>query len=168
MSKLEQKLQQEQRLNPRQILEANIVQLNIINLEKSIFKELEKNPALEIDDQSNVDNDDTDSDNEDFNFDELVSNPEEFEYSKSKSNDYIENINDAESIDLSSDILSQLNEISCSEDELSIAKHILGNLDENGFLPIEPILIADRLGYEESFVIKVKNKIQSLDPPGVG
>jgi len=71
MSKLEQKLQQEQRLNPRQILEANIVQLNIINLEKSIFKELEKNPALEIDDQSNVDNDDTDSDNEDFNFDEL-------------------------------------------------------------------------------------------------
>jgi RNA polymerase sigma-54 factor len=51
---------------------------------------------------------------------------------------------------------------------MKVAKHILGNLDDNGFLPIEPILISDRLGYEESFVIKVKHKIQSLDPPGIG
>ena len=35
-------------------------------------------------------------------------------------------------------------------------------------MPIEPILIADRLGFEESFIYKVKNKIQSLDPPGIG
>ena len=42
------------------------------------------------------------------------------------------------------------------------------DLDENGFLPIEPILIADRLGYEESFVLDVKRKIASLDPPGIG
>jgi len=168
MSKLEQKLQQSQKLNPRQILEANIVQLNIVNLEKSIFQELEKNPALEIDDESNFDNNDNNDDNEDFNFDELVSNPEEYDYSKSKKNDYVDNINNIESVDLSDDIMSQLNEISCSDDEITIAKHILGNLDENGFLPIEPILIADRLGYEESFVNEVRSKIQSLDPPGIG
>ena len=61
MSKLEQKLQQDQRLNPRQILEANIVQLNIINLEKVIFQELEKNPALEIDDESTIENENEDT-----------------------------------------------------------------------------------------------------------
>ena len=84
MSKLEQNLQQDQRLNPRQILEANIVQLNIINLEKVIFQELEKNPALEIDEDSNIENDNEDENKEDFDFDELVSNPEEFEYTKNK------------------------------------------------------------------------------------
>ena len=86
MSKLEQKLQQDQRLNPRQILEANIVQLNIINLEKVIFQELEKNPALEIDDESNIENENEDTQNDDFDFDELVSNPEEFEYTKTETN----------------------------------------------------------------------------------
>ena len=168
MSKLEQKLQQDQRLNPRQILEANIVQLNIINLEKVIFQELEKNPALEIDDESTIENENEDTENDDFDFDELVSNPEEFEYTKNKKSEYLDNINDIESVDLSEDIISQLNEINSSKDELDVAKHILGNLDEHGFLPIEPVLIADRLGYDESFVIEVKNKIQSLDPPGIG
>ena len=168
MSKLEQKLQQDQRLNPRQILEANIVQLNIINLEKVIFQELEKNPALEIDDESNIEDENENIDNEEFDFNELVSNPEEIEYSKNKSSEYLDNINDIESVDLSEDIISQLNEINSSEDELNVARHILGNLDEHGFLPIEPVLIADRLGYDESFVIEVKNKIQSLDPPGIG
>ena len=168
MSKLEQNLQQDQRLNPRQILEANIVQLNIINLEKVIFQELEKNPALEIDEESNIENDNEDENKEDFDFDELVSNPEEFEYTKNKNPEYLDSITDIESIDLSKDIISQLNEINSSQDELNVATHILGNLDENGFLPIEPILIADRLGYDESFVIKVKDKIQSLDPPGIG
>ena len=168
MSKLEQKLEQNQRLNPKQILEASIVQLNIINLEKSILKELEDNPALEIDEQSNLNNDEENNDdNEEFDFDELVSNPEEFEYSKVKSN-YIDNIKDVESASLYDDVLSQLYETSCNEDEINVAKHILGNLDENGFLPIEPILIADRLGYDESFVNQVRVKIQGLDPAGVG
>ena len=57
MSKLEQKLEQGQKLNPKQILEASIVQLNVINLEKSILKELEDNPALEIDEQTNSNDD---------------------------------------------------------------------------------------------------------------
>ena len=33
-----------------------------------------------------------------------------------------------------------------------LVNYLIDSLDENGFLPIEPILIADRLGYEESFV----------------
>ena len=168
MSKLEQKLEQNQRLNPKQILEASIVQLNVINLEKSILKELENNPALEIDEQNNLNSDEENSDdNEEFDFDELVSNPEEFEYSKVKT-DFVDNIKHIESASLYDDVLSQLYETSCSDDEINVAKHILGNLDENGFLPIEPILIADRLGYEESFVNQVRFKIQALEPAGVG
>ena len=167
MSKIEQKLHQSHQLNPRQILEANIVQLSIINLEKRIFQELEKNPALEIDDDNESSDTESESD-EDFDFEELISNSEEQEYSFSRKPDFIDNIQDVESVSLIEDIMSQMDEVSSSEDEIKVAKHILGNLDENGFLPIDPILIADRLGYKESFVTNVKKKIQSLDPPGIG
>ena len=34
MSKLNQKLEQNQKLNPRQIIEANLMQLNLFTLEK--------------------------------------------------------------------------------------------------------------------------------------
>ena len=46
MSKIVQKLQQNLKLNPQQILEQNIIQLSVFNLEKRILEELEQNPAL--------------------------------------------------------------------------------------------------------------------------
>jgi len=170
MSKISQKLEQNQRLNPKQILEASIVQLNIFNLEKRILEEIEKNPALEIDEElDSNDSEDSLDPNEDFSFDELVSNPEEYEYtSYNQGSDYPENIRHAYKESLYDDIMRQLNELNANEDEIKVAEQIIGNLDKNGFLPIEPVLIADRLGYEESFIINVKNKIQSLDPPGMG
>ena len=170
MSKISQKLDQTQRLNPKQILEANIVQLNLFNLEKRIFEEIEKNPALEIEEEleSTEEPEKIESD-EDFSFDELVSNPEEYEYiNYNKGIDYSDSIKDIYKESLYDDIMRQLNELSCSQNEIKVAEQIIGNLDVNGFLPIEPILIADRLGYEESFILDVKRKIQGLDPPGLG
>ena len=43
MSKINQKLEQRQKFNPRQILEANLMQLNIWSLEKRVVEELENN-----------------------------------------------------------------------------------------------------------------------------
>ncbi len=170
MPKISQKLEQAQRLNPKQILEANIVQLNLFNLEKRIFEEIEKNPALEIDEElESRDEPDKAESDEDFAFDELVSNPEEYEYTNyNKGTDYSDSIKNIYKESLYDDIMKQLNELSWSQNEIKVAEQIIGNLDENGFLPIEPILIADRLGYEESFILDVKSKIQGLDPPGLG
>ena len=82
MSKIVQKLEQTQKLNPKQILEQNIIQLSVFNLEKRIIEELEQNPALEIiENEQEVDNKESNED-EEFDFEELVSNPEEYEYSK--------------------------------------------------------------------------------------
>ena len=47
MSKLEQRLEQKQVPQPRQILQATILQLNTVNLEERILEELETNPALD-------------------------------------------------------------------------------------------------------------------------
>ena len=170
MSKISQKLEQKQKLNPKQILEANIVQLNVFNLEKRILEEIEKNPALEIDEEFESNDTENDSEvDEDFLFDELVSNPEEYEYvNYNKKTDFSDNIKDIYNNSLYDDIIKQLHELNASEDEIKVAEQIIGNLDVNGFLPIEPVLIADRLGYEESFIIDVQHKIQSLDPPGIG
>ena len=169
MLKIVQRLQQTQKLNPRQILEQNIIQLSVFNLEKRIIEELEQNPALEIVENEEEINDKENDENEEFDFEELVSNPEEYEYSKKASaSDIIEKMAQADSSNLFDDIMAQLNELDVNEQELMVAEQILGNLDNRGFLPIEPILIADRLGFEESFVYKVKQKIQSLDPPGIG
>ena len=40
MSKMIQKLEQRQKLNPKQIIEANLMQLNYYSLEKRITKEI--------------------------------------------------------------------------------------------------------------------------------
>ena len=71
MSNILQKLEQKQKLSPRQILEANIVQLNFHNLEKRIIEELEKNPTLEIEDEDNESVEDNDSEEDSFNLEDL-------------------------------------------------------------------------------------------------
>ena len=48
---------QKQKLNPQQILDANIMQLSSVVLEKRITEELEKNPMLEIEDEDDTQDD---------------------------------------------------------------------------------------------------------------
>ena len=47
MPRLSQKFEQKQKLAPRQVLQARLLQLNTLNLEQAILKELELNPILE-------------------------------------------------------------------------------------------------------------------------
>ena len=86
MPKLSQFLEQKQHLSPQQILEANIMQLNLISLEKKIIEELESNPLLEIieDNDKEISDDLNEESEEDFEWSDLVSNPEEYELNKTK------------------------------------------------------------------------------------
>ena len=91
MSRLVQSQEQKQKLNPRQILEANIMQLNSGILEKRIFEEIENNPILEFD-EDNVDAESVeDNEENDFDWEELISNPEQYGI-KSKSDNESEEI----------------------------------------------------------------------------
>ena len=47
MPTLKQIQTQKQTLAPRQVLQAKLLQLNTVNLEQAILKELEQNPVLE-------------------------------------------------------------------------------------------------------------------------
>jgi len=169
MSKLLQVLKQKQHLTPQQILEANIMQLNLASLEKKIIEEIEKNPLLEIEDENEKDfSENTEEEKEDeFDWSELVSNPEEYEINKTSKSEIIENTYAVNQKDLSDDILNQLEDINISSEDQEIATEILGNLDERGYLSIEPVLIADKLNLEEARVTDLIEKIKILDPPGI-
>ena len=164
MSRLVQSQEQKQKLNPQQILEANIMQLNSGILEKRIFEEIENNPILEFD-EDNVDAESVeDNEENDFDWEELISNPEEYGI-KSKSNiaDYDYSVSES----LYENFLSQLHDVNIKEDEIKIAEYILGNIDDAGYLSIESILITDKFNISEEKVNKLIKIIQRLDPPGI-
>ena len=166
MSKISQRIEQGQRLNPKQIIEANLMQLNLGLLEKRILEEVENNPTLDIvEDDSDLDSPD-DTDDNDFNWEDLISNPEDYSIPSTPARESFEK--DSSKPDLIDDFMNQLNDLNINEEELKVAEYIIGNLDDRGYLAIEPILVSDKTGLSEEVVLGLIDKIKKLDPPGIG
>ena len=167
MSKISQTIEQKQKLSPKQILTENILQLNNSNLEKRILEEIEINPTLEIESDNLEENSKNEIDNEDdFNQDD-INNDNFILINKNSKSEYIENLSVIKNSSLSDDILDQLYDLNTSSKDIKIAKEIIGNLDDRGYLTIEALLISDRMQITEDEVNKVIEKIKLLDPPGV-
>ena len=164
MSRLKQKQSQRQSLSPQQIIQANLLQLNISALENRILDELESNPVL---DQS-LDNQDEEtlSEQEEVDYED---DPDEYEPANIYDNKNKEDrdIPIAEQIDFIEGLVNQLIGLNLKEWEQAIAEEILWNLDQNGYLRVEPILIADRFNQSENAVKQVLNKVQKLEPAGI-
>lgn len=164
MSQLKQKQTQSQSLSPQQILQTLVLQLNSNTLEQKVLDELESNPLLE-----------SASSNEDDQSEDLISevdyedDPDEFEPANIYSNQKInEDIPIEEQLDFLQNLSNQLSEFNLSEKERDIAEEIVWNLDENGYLSLDIILIADRFNVTENDAEKVLFKVQKLNPPGIG
>ena len=169
MSKLIQTFEQKLHLTPQQILEAKILQLNLSSLEKKIIDEVEKNPVLEMNEDEEKSDEENQDDDKDFDWEELVSNPDELGLNKSDNkNDLINNVSGGfNQKNLTDDIIVQLKDLNFPDEEILVAHEILGNLNEQGFLSIEPVLISDRLNVHEEDVLGIINEIQKLDPIGI-
>jgi RNA polymerase sigma-54 factor len=143
MSEISQRLEQKQKFNPRQILEANLMQLSIWNLERRIVEEIENNPTLDIveEEEENLENETTDE--SEFNWEDLISNPEDYSLSNNKNT--FDSYQNAHQLSITEDFILQLNDLNIKGSDLDVAELILGNLDDRGYLVIEPILIADKL-----------------------
>ena len=172
MSKITQKQNLNQKLSPQQILQAKLFQLNSFALEQRLYKEMEKNPLLELSDNNDVANDEqepeTQQDVDDFEIEELYSNTDDFElgnYSKGIG-DFVDNIK-SEKNDVVDNIKDQLKDLNLKTLDFKIAMEIIDNLDSKGYLSIEPILIADRFSVDENYINEIKGKINLLSPPGV-
>ena len=176
MPKLSQKLELKQQLSPQQVLQASLLQLNLPLLEQRILHELEINPALEMtelpieeeekeEDEKEVEEE---TDEVEFDWEELLGDHDDYEFPLSRGNE-----EEKREIPLisqetfSEQIIKQLQDCNVNKRDLKIAEEVLGNLDEQGYLTIEPMLISDRLRVDEQDILDVMFKIQRLDPPGL-
>ena len=175
MSNISQKLSLKQQLSPQQVLQASLLQLNLPLLEQRILQELELNPALEMmelpDEVENEENPEEKLESEEeieFEWEELLGVNDDYEYPKTKIKAEEERESPLVSQEtMSEKILQQVQDCNVDNKSLRIAEEVLGNLDEQGYLTIEPMLISDRIQVEEEEVLDVMHLIQRLDPPGL-
>ncbi len=199
--KLQQKLLQ--KLSPQQIQLMKLLQVPTIMLEQRIKQEIEENPALEegqeeLEEAESTEEeefsdrfDEEDGGDEDRSVDEPEHDPnEEFDIS-----DYIEDDetpayrltvdnngmdDDQKEIPFSTGLSfqellhSQLGVRRLSEREQLIAAHIIGNIDESGYLQRDIHSLIDDLAFNQNIqtdfkeVLRLIRLIQEFDPPGVG
>jgi RNA polymerase sigma-54 factor len=68
---------------------------------------------------------------------------------------------------LADHLLWQLHLLDCDARQIWIAEYILGNLDEDGFLDLTDLEIAEATGASLEEVEKALETVRTLDPPGV-
>ena len=165
MPSLKQIQTQKQKLAPRQVLQAKLLQLNTVNLEQAILKELEQNPVLEqlepeepeetLKEESTVD--DMDAPIEDI-------------YTDASTYYFEQEIRDLPLPDRHSfleDIIEQLRDSGLSDLEQEIAEEILWNTNERGYLDTDLLLIADGFGLEEENIEPILKVVQRMHPSGL-
>ena len=164
MATLEQRLEQKQVLQPQQILQATILQLNTVNLEERILEELETNPALDqIEGTSEPEEETTDDEDEDLDWeqDNEYEPPNVYEKKEYKDmpipqkKDFVEYLAD------------QLNLCDFNVQERLIAEEIIYNLDENGYLAMDMELISDRFEMDLVDVLSILKIVQMFEPQGI-
>tara|TARA_B000000477_G_scaffold93998_1_gene81065 strand:+ start:200 stop:1543 length:1344 start_codon:yes stop_codon:yes gene_type:complete len=163
MPAIKQKQSLSQSLSPQQILQTLVLQLDYTSLENKVSDELESNPLL--DNSQVVDEEEKLDSKQELDFED---DPDEYEphniYSNQNTKDEIPI---AEQLDFLQDLSKQLNEYNLSKSEESIAEEIIWNLDENGYFPLDIVLIADRLNISIERVEKILFLVQKLNPPGI-
>jgi len=166
-TKLKQIQSQKQKLAPKQVLNAKLLQLNVVNLEQTILKELEQNPTLEQLDPVEEENVDLEKDNPiediDVSLEDMYSNESNYYLSEQKKEVPI-----PDQTTFSENLIDQLQHINLEENEYEIAEEIIWNINERGYLDTDLILIADRYNLLEDEVAPILHKVQRLEPKGIG
>ncbi|TVQ79269.1 MAG: RNA polymerase sigma-54 factor [Flavobacteriales bacterium] len=180
-----------QKLSPQQIQLMKLIQLPLQDLEQRIKEELETNPALEEgEDNSDIEElyandseyEDRDEeysrDNEDIDIDQYLSDDEIPEY-RLKANNYSADDESYEAPVVTTqsfyDLLNeQIGWRKLSDEDIKLARYLIGNLDDDGYLRRELSAIADDLAFSigiytnAEHLEKILFEVQTLDPAGVG
>lgn len=183
---LKQTLQQKllQKLSPQQIQLMKLLQIPTVELEQRVKEELESNPALEEGAEERLNNSDSDQyeaegeSREDFDIDSYISDDEIPTYKTYTSN--ASKDDDEKGIPLSMGksfhelLIQQLGLRRLSDEDFVIAEHLIGNLDEAGYLRREIPAITDDLAFSQGIMTTDEKLeellllVQDLDPAGVG
>ena len=164
---LKQLQTQKQKLAPKQVLQAKLLQLSTINLEQAVLKELEQNPLLEqIEADENPEleeiGEELDDREIDASLEDMYSDESLYYLSEEK-----KEIPLPEKHTLIEDLINQLSDIQLDDLQFEIGEEILWNTNERGYLDTDLVLIADRYDLLEEEVEPILKKIQRLSPKGI-
>lgn len=197
MLKQSQQLKLLQKISPQQIQFIKLLQVPTVSLEQRIKEEMEKNPALiDFDDEEQDEfahsqgNDreesaepkeetkETEAEASDVNIDDyLAQDSYDYRTRLPQGGDDEEDEYEAPIVQMMSlyDTLNdQLTMLDFKEQELQLAQHIIGSLDEDGYLrrPLKALVydIAFRHNHTttEEELESILHRIQRFDPPGIG
>lgn len=201
MSSLSLTLQQslQQKLSPTQILVVRLLELPSCDLQQRINEELQENPALEEgmdlerekmdasadeligrDDYEQEDEYKNPLQNEDFNYDDYIQDDETPDYKLYQPGSYQDDEDNTRDIPFSVGtsfgeyLKSQVYLTKMDKPQRHIAKFVVGNIDEDGYLRRTPEELVDDLAFREGLTVSedemrsIIEEIQGFDPPGVG
>lgn len=183
---LQQKLLQ--KLSPQQIQVIKLLEIPTMQLEQRIKKELEENPVLELESDNpetyeESDNNDseqeTDVDNDEFSFDDYLTDDDEIPAYKTNTNNYSKDekyidIPFSVGITFHESLYDQLGMTNLKDENRQLAEYIIGNIDDDGYLRRDLLSISDDLAFNMNMEVpeekleEILHIIQQFDPPGVG
>ncbi|NBC84283.1 MAG: RNA polymerase factor sigma-54 [Bacteroidetes bacterium] len=183
---LKQRLQQKllQKLSPQQIQLIKLLEIPTIQLEQRIKKELEENPALEEgaekedqDIREELPGGEEQSEDEGFSIDQYLY--DDIPAYKLNTKNYSKDDKKTEipfSVGSSfhDSLLNQLGLRSLDERKETLAKYVIGNIDEDGYLRRDIESIVDDLAFTRNIttsqeeLLSVLKIIQDFEPVGVG
>ena len=180
----QQKLQT--KLSPAQIQVMRMLELPACELQARINEELQENPALEegVDKAQELDyqeQDPMDDDyqnplqNDDFNYDDYVQDDDisERSYNNRSQESMREDIPFSVGMSFGEYLKSQIYLTKMDKPDRHIAKFVVGNIDENGYLRRTAEELVDDLSFREGITVtdekmqEIIDQIQQFDPPGV-
>ena len=183
---LSQQLKQQLKLSPAQIQAMRMLELPACELQACINEELQKNPALEEGQELSIDGDFGDVDlqddtynnplqNEDFDYDAYVQDDDIHESSSPvDSSRTHEDIPFSMGTSFAEYLKSQIYLTKMDKPDRHIAKFVVGNIDDDGYLRRTVEELVDDLSFREGLVVEdekmadIVEQIKQFDPVGVG
>ena len=175
-----------QKLSPQQIQLMKLIQLPTQAFEQRISQEMNENPALEggkeeaekFDEDISDDYQESIDEAPEINIDDYLSDDETPSYKLNANNHSVDDKEThmpyAAGQSFTQHLMQQLNTYRLEESEKEIAKFLVGSVDESGYIRREIADIVDDLAFtqnvytQEAAVESVLEKVQELDPAGVG
>jgi RNA polymerase sigma-54 factor len=181
---LTQQQRQQLKLSPAQIQVMRMLELPACELQACINEELQKNPALEegleMNDEMDFNELDNTEDtyenplqNDDFNYDDYVQDDDIHEVSSATSRGH-EEIPFSMGTSFSEYLKSQIYLTKMDKPDRHIAKFVVGNIDDDGYLRRTVEELVDDLSFREGLLVEdakmqeIVAQIKEFDPIGVG
>lgn len=176
-----QKLLQTAKLSPQQIQMIKLIEVPTVELEERIQQEIQENPALEEGKEEIEESYEQDEQQDEMQIDDNMDYEEYLEgddipdYKLQSNNrsrdDKHEDIPFSVGVSFHEHLEEQLTHL--TEQEIKIAKYVIGNIDEDGYLKRKEDAMVDDIAFQtgeevnEEDIQNVIKKVQQLDPPGV-